>query len=58
MVLECYNPNAVIYNKGDKGDCFYYILLGTVRVFKRNFIKSEEEKKQIIFDDEEVIKIK
>jgi hypothetical protein len=53
MVLEIFDTNGVVYNKGDKGDCFYYILLGTIRVYKRSFKKTEEEKKMIVFDDED-----
>jgi CRP-like cAMP-binding protein len=53
MVLEILDTNAVVYNKGDKGDCFYYILLGTIRVYKRSFQKTEEEKKMIVFDEED-----
>ena len=54
MVLESVDTNTVIYNKGDRGDSLYYILLGTVRVFKRSFQKTDEERKMIVFDDADV----
>jgi hypothetical protein len=51
LSLVYLKPNEVIYNQGDKGDSFYYILIGTVKQkiqkkIEQSLIPFEKENKR------------
>jgi hypothetical protein len=51
LSLAYYKPNEIIYNQGEKGDSFYYILIGTVKQkiqkrIEQSLIPFEKENKR------------